>query len=92
MAKKATLKHNASGKHILTKNNNLVTIIMNDRNKNRTLNFSNAEKKIRSTPTLKEEAHPQQYIFKNTEKILLFSVFCCKEYIHQDQSLCTNNH
>jgi len=50
------------------------------------------QKKIRSTPTLKEEAHPQQYIFKNTEKILLFSVFCCKEYIHQDQSLCTNNH
>ena len=50
MAKKATLKHNASGKHILTKNNNLVTIIMNDRNKNRTLNFSNAKKSAAHPP------------------------------------------
>ena len=46
---KATLKHNASGKHI-QKNNNLVTIIMNDRNKNRTLNFSNAKKKSAAHP------------------------------------------
>ena len=56
---KATLKHNASGKHI-QKNNNLVTIIMNDRNKNRTLNFSKAN--IRSSTHPKEAHPPQQYI------------------------------
>jgi len=46
---KATLKNDASGKHI-QKNNNLVTIIMNDRNKNRTLNFSNAKKSAAHPP------------------------------------------
>ena len=62
MAKKATLKHNASGKH-LPKNNNLVTIIMNDRNKNRTLNFSNAKKKKNPQHTHPKRRGPPAAIY-----------------------------
>jgi len=78
-----------------TKKNTLIIITYDDRIKTALSILVNLNK-IRSS-THPKEARPQQYIFKmqtlKIQKKYYYSiVFYCKEYIHQDQSLCTNYH
>lgn len=82
---KTTLKLNASGEQI-------------QKEKKQHFNNNDRIKTALSILVSQNPQHPPEsppaaiYLNANSNTEKYYSVFYCKEYIHQDQSLCTNNH